>query len=49
MVEHSSADSKVPSSIPAWSNAGIMDYDEACFVHLIPGVVHNFPNALIQQ
>ena len=20
-----------------------MDYDEACFMHLTPGVVHNFP------
>ena len=25
---------------------GEMDYDEACFMHLTPGVVHNFPNAV---
>ena len=24
----------------------IMDYDEACFMHLTPGVVHNFPKAV---
>ena len=23
-----------------------MDYDEACFTHLTPGVVHNFPKAV---
>ena len=23
-----------------------MDYDEACIMHLAPGVVHNFPNAV---
>ena len=22
------------------------DYDEACFMHLTPGVVHNFPKAV---
>ena len=25
------------------SHTGVMDYDEACFMHLTPGVVHNFP------
>ena len=25
----------------------VMDYDEACFMHLIPGVVHNFPKARV--
>ena len=25
---------------------GVMDYDEACFLHLTPGVVHNFPKAV---
>ena len=25
---------------------GVMDYNEACFMHLTPGVVHNFPNAV---
>ena len=23
-----------------------MDYDEACFMHLTPGVFHNFPKAV---
>ena len=26
----------------AWSHTGVMDYDEACLMHLTPGVVHNF-------
>ena len=30
----------------AMSHTGVMDYDEACFMHLTPGVVHNFPNAV---
>ena len=30
----------------AWSHTGVMDYDEACFMHLTPGVVHNFPKAV---
>ena len=25
---------------------GVMDFDEACFMHLTPGVVHNFPKAV---
>ena len=25
---------------------GVMDYDEAYFMHLTPGVVHNFPKAV---
>ena len=45
MVEHSSANPKVPGSIQL-SHAGVMDYDEACFMHLNPGVVHNFPKAV---
>ena len=24
----------------------VMDYDEACFMHLTPEVVHNFPKAV---
>ena len=28
------------------SHNRVMDYDEACFMHLTPGVVHNFPNAV---
>ena len=30
----------------ARSHTGVMDYDEACFMHLNPGVVHNFPKAV---
>ena len=30
----------------ARSHTGVMDYDEACFMHLNSGVVHNFPEAL---
>ena len=30
----------------ARSQIGVMDYDEACFMHLTPGVVHNFPKAV---
>ena len=30
----------------ALSHTGVMDYDEACFMHLTPGVVHNFPKAV---
>ena len=47
MVEHSSANPKVPGSIPgpvrfrARSHTRVMDYDEACIMHLTPGVVHN--------
>ena len=46
MVEHSSPNPKVPSLIPGRSHTGVMDYDEACFMHLTPGVVHNFPKAV---
>ena len=28
------------------SHTGVMDYDEACFMHLTPGVVHNFLKAV---
>ena len=38
MAEHSSANPKVAGSIA--------DYDEACKMHLTPGVVHNFPKAV---
>ena len=37
MVEHSSANQK----FWAQSHTGFMDFDEACFMHLTPGVVHN--------
>ena len=30
----------------AHSHTKVMDYDEACFMHLIRGVVHNFPKAV---
>ena len=32
-----------PVQFRARSHTGFMDYDEACFMHLTPGVVHNFP------
>ena len=31
----------------ALSHTRVMDYDEACFMHLAPGVVHNFPKAVV--
>ena len=34
------------SRFRARSHTGVMDYDEACFMHLTPGVVHNFPKAV---
>ena len=46
MVEHSSANPKVPGSIPGMVSYKVMDYDEACFVHLSPGVFHDFPKAV---
>ena len=42
----SSANPKVPGSIPGRSHTGFVDYDEACFMHLTPGVVHNFTKAV---
>ena len=43
MVEHSSANPKVPGSIP-----GLVSYrgHGVCCMHLTPGVVHNFPKAV---
>ena len=35
-----------PVRFRARSRTGVMDYDEACFMHLTPGVVHNFPKAV---
>ena len=46
MVEHESANPKVPVQFRARSCTGVMDYDEACFMHLTPGVVHNLPKAV---
>ena len=35
-------------SICKWGKhkTAVMDYDEACFMHLTPEVVHNFPKAV---
>ena len=30
----------------ARSHTRVMDYVEACFMHITPGVVHNFPKAV---
>ena len=46
MVEHSSANPKVPVRFQAWSHTRVTDYDEACKMHLTPEVVHNFPKAV---
>ena len=46
VVEHSSTNPKVRGLIQARSCTEVMDYDEACFMHLTPGVVHNFPKAV---
>ena len=46
VVEHSSANPQSPVQFRARSHTGVMDYDEACFMHLTPGVVHNFPKAV---
>ena len=35
-----------PVRFQARSHTGVMDYDEACSMHLTPGVVHNFPKAV---
>ena len=35
-----------PVRFRAWSHTGVMDYDEACFMHLTPGMVHNFLKAV---
>ena len=37
---------RFPVRFRAQSHTGVMDYDEACFMHLTPGVVHNFPKAV---
>ena len=46
VVEHSSANPDVLVRFRARSHARVMDYDEACFMHLTPAVVHNFPKAV---
>ena len=46
VVEHSSANPKVPGSIRAQSYTRVTDYDEVCKMHLTPGVVHNFLKAV---
>ena len=35
-----------PVRFRAQSHTGVMDYNEAYFIHLTPGVVHNFPKAV---
>ena len=35
-----------PVRVRVRSHTGVMNYDEACFMHLTPGVVHNFPKAV---
>ena len=35
-----------PVRFRARSHTGVMDYDEAYFMHLTPGVVHNFQKAV---
>ena len=44
LVEHSSANPEV--RFRARSQTRVMDYDEACFIHLTPRVFHNFPKAV---
>ena len=46
MVEHSSANPKGPWFDSDLVSYGVMDYDEACFMHLTPGLVNNFPKAV---
>ena len=46
MVEHSSTNPKVPARFLAQSQIRVIDYDEACRMHLTPGVVHNFPKTV---
>ena len=43
VVEHSSANPKVPGSILGLPHTSVMAYDEACIMHFTLGVVHNFP------
>ena len=46
MVEHSFANPKVPRFDSGPVSYRDIDYDEACFMHLTPGVVHKFPKAV---
>ena len=48
VVEHPSTNpiTRSPVQFRARSHTGVMDYDEACFMHLTSGVVHNFPKAV---
>ena len=46
VVEHLFANPKSPVRFRAWSHTRVMDYDEAFFMYLTPGVVHNFPKAV---
>ena len=33
----------VSGIVATLTHTRVMEYDEACFMHLTPGVVHNFP------
>ena len=58
MEDQRTLNAKSCLAIPSWKKNGwvfnftfaiyfwVMDYDEACFMHLTPGVVHNFPKAV---
>ena len=46
MVKHSSTNPNVPGLIPGPVHTGVIEYDEACIMHLTPEVIHNFPNAV---
>ena len=46
MKERLSANPKAPDSIWARSHTGVVDYKEACFIHLTPRVVHNLPKVV---
>ena len=46
VVEHSSSNPRVPGFILGLAHTGVMDYDEACFMYLSPGVIQNFPKAM---
>ena len=35
--------------LPQMSHTGVMDYDEACFMHLIPGVAKKYPRFLFAR
>ena len=46
VVEHSSANPKVPFFFWAQSHIMVMNYDEACIMQITRGVGHNFQKAV---